>query len=162
MPDTNDRLKNLEAWKMKKDLEERVKLDMAKEHERNLVRDIEALWPRGKAIIDLYNACLDAGVKFPKHDVWSNDWTNKFFSNAWSHWLGVGHSNTEQCRGADGKYVNAISIRGGGACYYEIDLYDGVLHYSGSDAIRRMENFVNEFTKFETEFYEWFDKTTTA
>lgn len=151
-----DRMKQLEAWKMKKDLEERVKADLAAEHEKNVVAEIEALWPRAKEVIDLYNACLANGMKFPSPT--GNDWTNPFYSNAWSHWLGVGRVNKDQCRGADTFPVNAISIRGGGACHYEVDLADGVLNYEGRDAMRRLDNFVNEFNKFETKFYDWFDK----
>lgn len=152
-----DRMKQLEAWKMKKDLEERVKADLAAEHERKVVAEIEALWPRAKEIIQLYNACLDKGVNFPKGKSY-NDWTNCFFSNAWSHHLGVGRCNRSQSLGADKIKVNAISIRGGGACHYEIDLYNGYLYYEGDDAMSRMEKFVDEFNQFETEFYEWFDK----
>lgn len=154
--DTATRLKNLDAWKIKKNIEENAKRLAEEEKQAKTIADIEALWPRAQAVIELYNACLDKGMPFPKTRY--NDWTNDFFSNSWSHFLGVGRLTQEQSHGADKTHVNAISIRGGGACNYEIDFADGTVFATGSDKWSRLYNFVNEFEKFEHNFYEWFDK----
>jgi hypothetical protein len=166
--DTASRLKNLEAWKIKKDIEESAKQQIEEERVAKLVADIEALWPRAQELITLYNAGVDMGLPFPKSDDYSLDKT--FVSNSVSHKLGFGRYAAEGPGRYDvvrSPYVNAISIRGGGACNFEIDLCDGKLHYSGSSAMRQLDGggysrnaFIPRFEKFEERFLAWFDEIT--
>lgn len=157
MIDNTERLKNLQAWKIKKEIEENAKQLAEEERQARVLNEIEGLWERAQAIIDLYNAGIEAGLTYPKEDFYTT--ARAFESNSWSHWLGVGFYG--DCRIKNGKKLaNAISIRGGGACYYEIDLYNGHLYYSGSHAWYRLNDFVADFNKFEKYFYETWDKLT--
>jgi hypothetical protein len=167
--DINNRMKNLENWKIKKNIEENAKRLAEEERHNKIVADIEALWPRAKELIDLYNAGVDMGLPYPEEKTYSN--ARAMESNGWSHWLGVGyydyrnpdtHLVVNRMSNRSQRYANAISIRGGGASYYEIDLIDGHLIATGSYKWSRLEKFVEDFNKFEEYFYNWFDKITTA
>ena len=160
--DKNDRLKNLEAWRIKKNIEENAKALAEEERKAKIIADIEALWPRAQEMITLYNAGLKSGLKYPE-EKWASDTTRPFVSNSWSHWLEFGyatHNGVIQRPKMEYPPVSSISIRGGGACYYEIDLYQGHLYYSGSSSWGRLNKFVEDFDKFEEYFYDWFDKAT--
>jgi hypothetical protein len=164
-----ERLIRLNAWKEMKDLEERTKEQLRIEHEAKLKNDIEALWDRAKALIDLYNASIDAGLMYFPSDWSSYSWhrdDQNFISDGISHRLGFGkyQPNNYKVDGPRGlsnrEHADAISIRGGGACRYELDLHNHVLHYTGTGAIKEMETFVEDFNRFEKRFYDYFDKKT--
>lgn len=89
-----------------------------------------------------------------------------FYSEGVGHFLGVGYYydgiyNRDPGFGiATRSDMNAISIRGGGAACYEIDLCDGKLHYKGMDALKRLEDFEEDYNRFEKKFYDWIDEYT--
>ena len=158
MIDNTERLKNLQAWKIKKDIEENAKKQIEEEKQAKTVRDIEALWDRAKAIIDLYNAAIDVGLPLPKEEQYTE--TRAFESNSWSHKLGVGFYGDAPTASHGRRSANAISIRGGGMCDYEIDLYNGHLRVKGGSPWRQLYSFVDQFDLFEKYFYETWDKLT--
>lgn len=163
-----DRIIRLNAWKEKKDIAERTKEQLRIMHEAELKTNIEMLWDRAKALIDLYNASVDAGLTPPPSSF--SDWeirNNNFIAGGIYHRLGFGTYQPDRYGKIGSPYdlrynshADSISIRGGGYSVYEIDLCNGKLNYTGDGAIKRLEDFVEDFNEFETRFYDWFDRKT--
>ena len=161
-----DRIENIKRWRVRENIKQVAEEEAKKEHLAKLTADIEALWDRAEKLIEVYNAGLEVGLPYPKDEIHERCFT----SNSWSHYLGVGYyyvgmyfgNGTAFGNAKDNfkvRYFNAISIRGGGACNYDIDLCDGTLHFTG-DAIPRLEKFVEEYNNFEKLFYDWIDEIT--
>lgn len=156
-----DRIENIKRWRVRQDIKKVAEEEAKREKLAKLTADIEALWDRAERLIEVYNAGLKVGLPYPKDEIHERCFT----SNSWSHYLGIGYYYVGMYFGGVGfgdatrDKFNAISIRGGGACNYEIDLCDGTLHYTG-DAIRRLEKFVEEYNDFEKLFYDWIDNIT--
>ena len=157
-----DRIEKIQRWKVREDLKKVAEEEARKEYIAKLTADIEALWDRAKVLIEVYNAGKKAGLPYPDNPYREGC----FYSEGYGHFLGVGYYCDGIYNGDPGfgirvrSDMNAISIRGGGACCYEIDLCDGKLHYKGMDALRRLEDFEKEYNRFEKKFYDWIDEHT--
>ena len=152
--DTNDRLKQLEAWKIKKSIAESAAKQIEEENQSNCKKEILGLWDRAKAMLDLYNAGLDAGLPYPTN-------CNNFSKirtlevNAANNFMGFakyGHSRWNKESHAD-----SIAIHNTPDWYY-IDLHDGQLDFKGSRVWSKLYHFVEEFDEFEKFFYETWDR----
>lgn len=154
--DINDRLKNLDAWRIKKNIEENAKALAEEERKAKVIADIEALAPRVKDLITLYNAAYEKKLPMPKE---SSGITPrcKFVADGLRHNVGFMHAS-ERNR----EYpVHCVGIDGFDT--YEIRLFPtGLSHNNGKYVWNGLERFVKDFNNFETEFYEWFDKITTT
>jgi len=154
-----NRIENIKNYAERKQYEEVQKEVAEKLHLEKVTNEIEALWGRAKELIDTYNACADYGIKFPKGKC---DFADMFTADGIYHGIGFdvwAKRNQAMSIKGDLKHRDTISIRGGGCCHYEIDLYDGKLYFSGSDT-HRLDTFVEQFNDFEKKFYEWVDETT--
>ena len=158
-----NRIENIQRWKVRQELKKVAEEEAKNEHLAQLTADIEALWDRAKVLIEVYNEGKKVGMPYPTDTMHQRC----FSSNSWSHHIGVGYYYPGMYHGNPGfgdanrTAMNAISIRGGGACDYEIDLCNGKLHYTG-DALARLERFVTDYNYFEKMFYDWIDEHTNS
>ena len=153
--DTATRIQNLKDWKIKKQLKETAEQMAKEEHEAEVRASIEALWPRAKEMIDIYNACVDAGVSFPT-EYNCGSYRNQFLAWELGGWIGFSKVGIPQ----NSPHVNAVGMHS--FKDYDINLCGcGLYVYTeGNRTMKRMEVFADEFNAFEEKFYDWFDKFT--
>ena len=151
--DTATRIQNIKDYQVKKQIMENAKQLAYEEHYNQLTQDIEALWPRAKEMIDVYNACVKSGVvEFPMEYILGTR-NNKFLARKRDGFLGFSQLGLQN----NSPYVNAVGMYSFGS--YKIDLSNGYLYIDGGkrDIVSHLERFVKEFNTLETEFYSWFD-----
>lgn len=157
MPDVKDRLKDLEAWKIKKAIAESAAEQAEAERKFNCEQEILGLWDRAKAMLDLYNAGLDAGLPYPDnpHCMQKVRTLEVNISNNFMGFAKYGHSRWNKESHAD-----SIAVRNTPDWYY-IDFHDGKLDFRGSRAWMKLYQFVEEFNEFEKFFYDTWDRIMT-
>ena len=114
---------------------------------------IRKLKPRIDELLEVGNACLEhkiplTGGSWGGHEGYD---THQFFSNSWSHLVGfIGNKNEP---------ITQVGKIGGGACGWNLTT-DGVTINVSGDIERVLKYFLDDFDKFETEFYAYVDKVT--
>lgn len=149
-----ERMKMIDQ-KVKKDEEEEfAKLQKYESEYEECIQKIKALRERITDLLKVANYAMDNGISLKYGDVLYGNYDNgDFFSNFWSHRLGL-MDNTH------------LGYRAGGACG-DIDFYtngDDIYGYHTtkkervSPKMHHMKNFINCFDEFEKKFYEYIDK----
>lgn len=120
---------------------------------------IRALKPRIDELLEVGNACLKHGIplegqSFGCHEGYD---THQFITNSWSHLLGFVRAYDQSTRKP--LMFTKVGIFGGGACNYHLET-DGVTIRVEKDQAYVLKRFVEEFDKFETEFYNYVDRVT--
>ena len=157
MPNTTDRLKKIEVWKIKKSIAENAAALAEEERKANCEKEIVGLWDRAKAIIDLYNAGKAAGLPFPTNPNGFSQ-VRTFEASPVNNFMGVGKYGQRYLGHND--YADSIGLYDA-PDWYQIDLHDGILNYRGSRAWSKLYNFVFLFNEFEQFFYDELDKILT-
>ena len=154
MPDIADRLKKIEVWQIKKSIAENAAALAEEERKANCEKEIIGLWDRAKAMIDLYNAGVKAGLPFPSNSHGNGYTCRTFEANRVQNKMGFGVYGRTTMHPGD--YANSIGIYDDPE-WYQIDLHDGTLDYRGSRAWSKLDYFVSLFNEFEQFFYDTLD-----
>lgn len=122
----------------------------------NYKKQIIALRPRINEIIEVGNACINNNIKIEHTDTRQSYETKHFVTNRWSHLLGF----VCDIESKNNKRISKLGIWGGGWCHYDLETDGITIDVSGRDAGYVLRRFVDEFDKFETEFYKYVDSVT--
>lgn len=146
------RVDNIARFAEQREMDEIKKRDEALRRIEEYKEKIRELKPRIDELLEVCNACLEhkiplTGQSFGCHEGYD---THQFFSNSWSHLVGfIGNKNR----------ITHVGKIGGGACDWNLTT-DGVEINVSGQVERVLKYFLDDFDKFETEFYAYVDKVT--
>ena len=153
------RIDNIANFAQKKE-EEKVAKEMALQQRIEAYKaQILTLKPRIDELIAVGNACLEHNIPLTG-EAWGGHQgydTHQFITNSWSHLLGFVEKYDPTTRKR--LPFTQLGIYGGGACNYHLTT-DGVTIDVKQDAVYVLKRFVDEFDKFESEFYKYVDGIT--
>lgn len=153
------RIDNIANFAKKKEEEAVAKEIALKQRIEGYKEQIRALKPRIDELLKVGNACLEYGIPLTGQAWGGHEGydTHQFITNGWSHVLGFVKTFDPSTR----KQLpfTKLGIEGGGACNYHLET-DGVTIFVAKDEAYVLKRFVEEFDKFETEFYKYVDGLT--
>lgn len=141
------RIDNIKNYKTRIETEEKIKVNEEKIRIEQYKEKIRSLKPRIDELLETGKACSESGIPLIGGCREGYD-AHQFFTNGWSHLVGFYGNNF--------KYVGK---KGGGACNYDLKT-DGVEIIVSGDIEYVLKKFIDDFDKFETEFYNYVDKIT--
>lgn len=133
-----------DSEKVNKEIEKQNKIEIYKEQ-------IRTLKPRIEELLEVGNACNENGIELTGREWGGREGydTHQFMTNSWSHLLGfVGNKNSN---------ITCLGIYGGGACNYHLETNGDFIEVSG-DILYILKRFIDEFDRFEAEFYKYVDE----
>lgn len=124
-------------------------------------QQIRSLKPRIAELLEVGNACLEhniplEGRRWGGHEGYD---THQFITNSWSHLLGFVWKYEKGTRRP--QPFTKLGIMGGGACNFNLETDGETIDVSGGDILYVLKRFVDEFDRFEDEFYKYVDRITT-
>ena len=154
------RVENIAKFAQKRNEEQIAKEIATMKRIEEYKETIKSLKPRIDELIIVGNACMKndiplTGKAWGGHEGYD---THQFFTNCWSHLLGfvaVFDQNTRKQLP-----ITKLGIYGGGCCDYNLVTDGETIEIVGKDVAFVLKRFVDEFDKFETEFYKYVDKVT--
>lgn len=150
------RIDNIIKFAQKRE-EENTEKEIAKlRYIENYKKQIIALKPRINEIIEVGNACVSNNIAIEHSGVSQSYETKHFVTNSWSHLLGFVYDKVSK----DNKRISKLGIWGGGSCHFNLETDGTTIDVSGRDTEYVLKRFVDEFDKFETEFYKYVDAIT--
>lgn len=144
------RLKSLENYASEKGMEEKRKIERERQEEIAMIKNIKSLKPRIDDLLIVANSCLSKGISIENREWNYMDYKHgNFVSDAVTHHLGFSIHR--------GKAIHYLEIRGGGYDNYNLKT-DGYIVGVQGEKLYVLKRFLNEFDKFESEFYAYVDK----
>lgn len=150
------RIENIAKFAQAREEEKMAKEMAAQQRIENYKKQIIALKPRIDELIAVGNACVSNGIKIECGGVSQSYETKQFVTNGWSHLLGF----VCDIASRDNKRISKLGIWGGGCCHYNLETDGIMVDVSGRDIEYVLKRFVEEFDKFENEFYKYVDSVT--
>lgn len=146
----SERLKNLENYASEKEMEEKRKIERERQEEIAMIKNIKSLKPRIDDLLLVANSCLSHGIRIENIKWGSMNYKDGHFgADATTHHLGFSiHEST---------HIHFLEIRGGGYDNYNLNT-NGVIVDVQGEKLYVLKRFLNEFDKFESEFYAYVDK----
>jgi hypothetical protein len=154
------RIDNISKFAQKKEEQKLAKERAIQQQFEECVSKIKSFKPRIDELLTVGNACLEHGIAL-EGEAWGGHQgydTHQFITNGWSHLLGFVCGRDQRTR--EVLPFTQLGIMGGGACHFDLRTDGVTVDVSGSDALYVLKRFVDEFDKFETEFYKYVDKIT--
>lgn len=156
--DMNNRINAIAEFAQRREADKVSKeMELARKHEECKVK-IRALKPRIDELLEVGNACLENNISLEGKEWGGHEGydTHQFITNSWSHLLGFVAEYDQIARKR--KPFKSVGIYGGGACDYNL-ITDGItIKLDGNSTLHVLKRFVDEFDKFESEFYAYVDK----
>lgn len=143
-------LRNLENYANKREEDKRRKMEEKLREEEEMIKQIKALKPRIDDLLLVANSCLSKGIRIENIEWGSMNYKDGHFgADATTHHLGFSIHR--------GKAIHYLEIRGGGYDNYNLKT-DGYIVDVQGEKLYVLKRFLNEFDKFESEFYAYVDK----
>lgn len=146
----SERLKSLESYATEKEMEKKRKIERERQEEIAMIKNIKSLNPRIDDLLIVANSCLSKGIRIENIEWGSMNYKDGHFgADATTHHLGFSIHR--------GKAIHYLEIRGGGYDNYNLKT-DGYIVDVQGEKLYVLKRFLNEFDKFESEFYAYVDK----
>lgn len=146
----SERLKSLENYATEKEMEKKRKIERERQEEIAMIKNIKSLKPRIDDLLIVANSCLSKGIRIENIEWGSMNYKDGHFgADATTHHLGFSIHR--------GKAIHYLEIRGGGYDNYNLKT-DGYIVDVQGEKLYVLKRFLNEFDKFESEFYAYVDK----
>ena len=154
-----DRINKIENFAKQKCEEEKMREMKLNQQIEEYKQQIRELKPRIDELLEVGNACLKHNIPLEgsRWGGYEGYDTHQFITNGWSHLLGfVG--NYSQARRKVLPFTK-LGIEGGGACTFNLETDGDTINVIG-DKCYVLKKFVDNFDRFESEFYKYVDKVT--
>lgn len=142
----NELLKRIKQARSNDNDAETAKENAQRAKEQKLAKDIKALTPRIKELIETANALIDSGYR---------EFVNNFCSEGWAHHIGLMYNNNTH-------HIDSMGKVNGGACgsfdFHTTGERIYMTDWYGSNQVKwgikwaNAEQFLEDFNDFESDF----------
>ena len=149
-----DRINKIENFAKQKYEEAQMRETKMNQQIEEYKQQIRMLKPRIDELLEVGNACLEHSIPLTGRGWGCHEGydTHQFITNGWSHLLGFVKNHSQAT-------FTKLGIEGGGACNYNLETDGDMINVTG-DKCYVLKKFVDNFDRFESEFYKYVDKVT--